>query len=288
MLLAVIFSVLGSSHADVKGGSILQDGARAASVAGTSVLHETSGNTSMEMTSAPARMLSGQASPGCHKCCSEQDCTEAFRGSPGMCCRATPATCCPNGYTCAAPAGCRRNHTFGGGNRFNPGMSQHSLGGGNMSLLRRSTLPCPLWVGTNTTPICLTGDPLLQIGACYNVSNGMAQVTCIQALKENGERRNLTNYVNFQCSPGSEDKCLFQKSYGTLLNSSVTVQEKFEAAPIVFKGVNSKLVGLGIMAGLASLTGGAAVLVLRRVKVYFANSGRTESLIEEPDESLEE
>jgi len=159
----------------------------------------------------------------------------------------------------------------------------------DMSLPKQSTtLPCPSWVGTNTTAICLTDNPLLEIGACYNASNAIAQVTCIVALKENGERRNLSDYANFQCSPGSQDKCLFNKSYHSLLNSSATVEEKFGAMPVVFRGVNSKLTGLGIILGLALLTGGAAVLVLRRVKVHFGSSLRTESRIEEPGDSLPE
>merc|ERR1712062_342394 len=70
----------------------------------------------------------------------------------------------------------------------------------------------------------------------------------------------MGGYWNHQCGRGSEDKCLFNRSYETLkasANSSATVEEKFEAMPIVFSSTNSKLTGLGFMVGLASLAGGA-------------------------------
>jgi len=162
-------------------------------------------------------------------------------------------------------------------------------------------LPCPSWVGTNASGLCLTVDPNMQIGACYNASNGMAQVTCIEAFSsQTGERLNLTGYYNHQCGMGSKDKCLFNSSFKTLLNtsanSSATVQAKFEARPNVFRGMNLKLTSLGFMVGLASLAGGAAVIMLRRVKTYPEDLVKTYpedfeqtvSLIEEPGDVLEE
>jgi len=159
-----------------------------------------------------------------------------------------------------------------------------------------ATLPCPLWVGTNASGVCLTADPNMQIGACYNASNGMAQVTCIGAFSsETGERLNLTGYYNHQCGMGSKDKCLFNSSYKTLMNSSANssttvqdMQEKFQATPIVFRGMNHKLIGLGFMVGLASLAGGVAVIVLRRVKASPEDFEQTLSMIEEPGDVLED
>jgi len=51
--------------------------------------------------------------------------------------------------------------------------------------------------------------------------------------------------------------------------NSPAKQDKSEATPPVVWGMSSKLRGLGVVAGLASLTGGAAFLKLRRAKVYF-------------------
>merc|ERR1712129_187088 len=149
--------------------------------------------------------------------------------------------------------------------------------------------PCPEWVGTNTTPICST-DGLISIGACYNNTDAMAKVTCIAKMTSTGEL-NITDYLNFQCpDKGSEAKCVFNSSYEHFfnqLNASAQVEQKFEAAPMVFGGVNSRLTGLGFMLGLVSLTGGASVLVLRRVKTLPANSVQTESLSEEHGDAPE-
>merc|ERR550532_695595 len=148
--------------------------------------------------------------------------------------------------------------------------------------------PCPEWVGTNTTPICST-DGLVSIGACYNNTDAMAKVTCIAKMAGTAEL-NITGYLNYECpDEGSEAKCVFNSSYDHFfnqLNASAQVEQKFEAAPMVFGGVNSKLTGLGFMVGLVSLTGGAAFLVLRRVKISPANSVQTEWLSEEHGDTL--
>merc|ERR1740129_932588 len=76
-------------------------------------------------------------------------------------------------------------------------------------------MACPSRVGTNiSTGICLTDNPVLQKGACYNISNDMAMVTCIPA---------TTDYVNFTCPTGSEDKCIFDSSSTAEANSSAPV-----------------------------------------------------------------